>query len=137
MLEQSAVVTEQRRRGDGRPSSAKAARGGAVVGPSSIWSSHSNSSRQQTSQMNAAGRGRVSISFFLFFSIRTKTTLFWSQLKIKIKFQPLHPAISQFGCHKMIFDVTKVTYNTYSCAISGMSREIMKMDGRDSAECQN
>ena len=25
----------------------------------------------------------------------------------------------------------------YSCAISGMGREIMKMDGRDSAECQN
>ena len=25
----------------------------------------------------------------------------------------------------------------YSCAISGMSREIMKMDGRDSTECQN
>ena len=38
---------------------------------------------------------------------------------------------------KMIFDATKVTYNTYSCAISGMSRERMKMDGRDSAECQN
>ena len=37
----------------------------------------------------------------------------------------------------MIFDVTKVTYNTYSCAISGMSRETMKMDGRVSAECQN
>ena len=37
----------------------------------------------------------------------------------------------------MIFDATKVTYNTYSCAISGMSREKMKMDGRDSAECQN
>ena len=37
----------------------------------------------------------------------------------------------------MIFDVTKVTYNTYSCAMSGMSRETMKMDGRDSAECQN
>ena len=36
----------------------------------------------------------------------------------------------------MIFDATKVTYNTYSCAISGMSREMMKMDGRDSAECQ-
>ena len=33
--------------------------------------------------------------------------------------------------------MTKVTYNTYSCAISGMSREMMKMDGRDSAECQN
>ena len=37
----------------------------------------------------------------------------------------------------MIFDVTKVTYNMYSCAISGMSRESMKMDGRDSAKCQN
>ena len=31
----------------------------------------------------------------------------------------------------------KITYNTYSCAISGMSREMMKMDNRDSAECQN
>ena len=37
----------------------------------------------------------------------------------------------------MIFDATKVTYNTYSCDISGMSREMMKMDNRDSAECQN
>ena len=37
----------------------------------------------------------------------------------------------------MIFKATKVTYNTYSCAISGMSREGMKMDGRDSVECQN
>ena len=37
----------------------------------------------------------------------------------------------------MIFDATKVTYNKYSCALSGMSREMMKMDGRDSAECQN
>ena len=37
----------------------------------------------------------------------------------------------------MIFNVTKVTYNTYSCAISGMSREIMKMDDRGSAEYQN
>ena len=37
----------------------------------------------------------------------------------------------------MIFDVTKVTYNMYSCAISGMSREMMKMDGRDSVEYQN
>ena len=25
----------------------------------------------------------------------------------------------------------------FSCTISGMSREIMKMDGRDGAECQN
>ena len=37
----------------------------------------------------------------------------------------------------MIFDATKVTYYKYSYAISGMSREMMKMDGRDSAECQN
>ena len=37
----------------------------------------------------------------------------------------------------MIFDAMKVTYNTYSCVISGMSREIMEMDGRDRAECQN
>ena len=44
---------------------------------------------------------------------------------------------SRFGCRKTIFDATKVTYNKYSCAISGMSREMMKMDGRDSAECQN
>ena len=33
--------------------------------------------------------------------------------------------------------MTKVTYNKYSYAISGMSREMMKMDGRDSAEYQN
>ena len=44
---------------------------------------------------------------------------------------------SWFVCRKMVFDATKVTYDTYSCAISGMSREMMKMDGRDSAECQN
>ena len=31
----------------------------------------------------------------------------------------------------------KVTYVKYSCAISGLSREMMKMDDRDSAECQN
>ena len=31
----------------------------------------------------------------------------------------------------------KVTYSIYSCAISGMSREMTKMDGQDSAECQN
>ena len=43
----------------------------------------------------------------------------------------------RFGCRKTIFDATKVTYNTYSCAMSGMSREMMKMDRRDSAECQN
>ena len=37
----------------------------------------------------------------------------------------------------MNFDATKVTYNTYPCFISGMGREMMKMDGQDSAECQN
>ena len=37
----------------------------------------------------------------------------------------------------MIFDATKVTYNMYSCSMSGMSRESMKKEGRDSAECQN
>ena len=34
----------------------------------------------------------------------------------------------------MTFDGTKVTCNTYSCAISG-SREMMEMDSQDSAEC--
>ena len=43
---------------------------------------------------------------------------------------------SRFGCRKTFFDVTKVTYNMYSCTISGMSREMMKMDGQDSAEYQ-
>ena len=33
--------------------------------------------------------------------------------------------------------MTKVTYNMYSCAISGMSSEMMNLDGRDSAEYQN
>ena len=42
---------------------------------------------------------------------------------------------SRFECRKTVFDVTKVTYNTYSCAISGMSREMMKMDGRIRVEC--
>ena len=37
----------------------------------------------------------------------------------------------------MNFDATKVTYNKYSCSISGMSREMIKMDDRDRAECQN
>ena len=35
----------------------------------------------------------------------------------------------RFGCRKTNFDVTKVTYNTYSCAMGGMSREMMKMGG--------
>ena len=45
--------------------------------------------------------------------------------------------VTGFECRKTIFDATKVTYNTYSCTISGMSREMMKIDGRDSAEYQN
>ena len=44
---------------------------------------------------------------------------------------------SRFGCRKTNFNATKVAYNKYSCAISGMSREIMKMKGRDSTECKN
>ena len=44
---------------------------------------------------------------------------------------------SSFGCHKTIFDVTKIAYKMYSCVISGMSREIIDMDYRDSAKCQN
>ena len=43
---------------------------------------------------------------------------------------------SHFGCRKLIFDATKVTYNTYSRAVSGVSREMLKMDGRDSDEYQ-
>ena len=43
---------------------------------------------------------------------------------------------SRFGCRKTIFDATKVIYSTYSCTISCMSRETMKMDDRDSAEYQ-
>ena len=45
--------------------------------------------------------------------------------------------MSRIGCHKMTFDVTKVTYNMYSCAISCMGREMIETDGRDSAKCQN
>ena len=43
---------------------------------------------------------------------------------------------SCLGCRKTFFEVKKVTYSMYSCSISGMSREMMKMDGRDSVEYQ-
>ena len=43
---------------------------------------------------------------------------------------------SRLAYRKTFFDATKVTYSMYSCAISGMSREMMKMDGRNSAEYQ-
>ena len=35
------------------------------------------------------------------------------------------------------FSMRQKSHITYSCAISGMSKETMKMDGRDSAECKN
>ena len=44
---------------------------------------------------------------------------------------------SRFGCRKKTCDVTKVTYNMYTCYTYCMSREMMEMDGRDSAKCQN
>ena len=44
---------------------------------------------------------------------------------------------SLFGCCKTNFDATKITHSKYSCAINGMSRETVKMEGRDSAEYQN
>ena len=36
----------------------------------------------------------------------------------------------------MTCDVTKVTYNMYSCYLCCMSREMMEMEGRDSAKCR-
>ena len=33
--------------------------------------------------------------------------------------------------------MTKVTYYMYSCDTCCMSRDMMEMDGRDSAKCQN
>ena len=43
---------------------------------------------------------------------------------------------SRFGCCKSVFDAMKATYSMYSCTISGMSREMIKMNGRGSAEYQ-
>ena len=36
----------------------------------------------------------------------------------------------------MTCDVTKVTYNMYTCYTCCMDREMMEMDGRDSAKCR-
>ena len=44
---------------------------------------------------------------------------------------------SSFGCRKMTCNVTKVTYNMYSCYTSCMSIEMMETDDRDSVKCQN
>ena len=40
------------------------------------------------------------------------------------------------GCCKTTCDVTKVTYNMYSCDTCCMSREMMEMDGLDRAKFQ-
>ena len=44
---------------------------------------------------------------------------------------------SSIGCRKTECDVTKVTNNKFSCDTCCMSREMMEMDDRDSAKCQN
>ena len=43
---------------------------------------------------------------------------------------------SRIGCRKTTCDVTKVTYNMYSCYTCCMGREMTERDGRDSAKCQ-
>ena len=43
---------------------------------------------------------------------------------------------SSIECRKTNCDVTKVTYNMYSCYTCCMSREMMEMDGRDGAKCK-
>ena len=43
---------------------------------------------------------------------------------------------SHFGCRKTTCDVTKVTYNMYSCDTCYMSREMMEMEGLDNAKWQ-
>ena len=40
------------------------------------------------------------------------------------------------GCSKTTCDVTKVTYNMYSCDTCYEIREMMETDGRDCAKCQ-
>ena len=37
----------------------------------------------------------------------------------------------------MKFDVTKVTYNIYTCDTCCMNREMIEIDGRESVMCQN
>ena len=44
--------------------------------------------------------------------------------------------MSGVGCRETTCDVTKVTYYMYSCDTCCMSREMMEMDGRDSAKYQ-
>ena len=44
---------------------------------------------------------------------------------------------SSIECRKTNFYMTKVTYNMYTCYTCCMNREMMEMDGRDNAKCQN
>ena len=43
---------------------------------------------------------------------------------------------SSIGCRKTTCDVTKFTYNMYSCDTCYKIREMMETDGRDCAKCQ-
>ena len=43
---------------------------------------------------------------------------------------------SSIGCRKTKYDVKKVTHKMYSSDICCMSREMMEMNGRDSAKCR-
>ena len=43
---------------------------------------------------------------------------------------------SGIRCRKTTCDVTKVTYNMYSCDTCCKIREMMEMDSRDSVNCQ-
>ena len=43
---------------------------------------------------------------------------------------------SSIKCRKTKCEVTKVTYNMYTCYTCCVSREVMEMDGRDSAKCR-
>ena len=44
--------------------------------------------------------------------------------------------VSCIGCRKTTCDVTKVTYNMYLGYLCCISREMMEMEGRDSAKCR-
>ena len=44
---------------------------------------------------------------------------------------------TEIWCRKTTCDVKKVTYNMYSCDTCYEIKEMMEMDNRDSAKCQN
>ena len=43
---------------------------------------------------------------------------------------------SSIGCRKTKCEVTKVTYNMYTCYTSCVSREVIDMDDLDNAKCR-